>query len=344
MVSTFKVYYIWRGGNMCKVSVIVAAFNIEQYIERCISSITNQTLDSIEIIIVNDGSKDNTLSIVTKLSDKDKRIKIINKENGGLIEARKSGLEAASGEYILFVDGDDWLDTITLEKLYSKAKGENLDIVLYNGFKAYGDKLEPLLSFTEEIELIDDYIKLVLANKILPSICLKFIKNKFLIDNSIQFPSNITYAEDLATTAVLFMNSPKVGYIKDKLYYYFQRSTSVTKAFNNQVLDIPKALEFIKAKLLELKLYDKYPEEFNYLAYCHLYYYKILDSNIPDEIRDEFYKRYKNMKINIDNNKYYLENKREMHINIKFKNLIFNISYTLGKLLLKIMKYAKARC
>jgi glycosyltransferase involved in cell wall biosynthesis len=329
---------------MCKISVIVSAFNIEQYIEKCINSIINQTFKSIEIIIVNDGSKDNTLTIVERLSDKDKRIKVIDKENGGPIEARKAGLKIASGEYILFIDGDDWLDATTLERLYSKARREELDIVLYDGFKVYEDKFEVLLSFPEGFRLEDDYIKLVLTDKILPSMCFKFIRKKFLVDNDIQFPSNINYAEDLAATVVLFMYSPKVGYINESLYYYYQRNNSITKSIDNKILDIPKALDFIKSKLLEVKLYDKYKEEFNYLAYCHLYYYKIFDSNIPDEIRDKIYKSYRALKIDICKNRYYIENKKEMTINTRIKSFVFNYSYILGKFLLKLIKYAKVKC
>ena len=123
-----------------KVSIIVAAYNIEDYIKRCMYSIVNQTFKDIEIIVVNDGSTDNTLNIINDFAKNDARIKIIDKKNGGLIEARKSGLEIASGEYILFLDGDDWLHLEAIEKLYQEAKKDNFDIVEVKIIKAKLDK------------------------------------------------------------------------------------------------------------------------------------------------------------------------------------------------------------
>ena len=95
---------------MEEVSVIIIAYNIEQYIEKCIKSVINQTFKEIEILIVNDGSTDKTLSIINEWALKDKRIKIINQVNKGAIEARKAGLDKCNGKYVLFVDGDDWLE------------------------------------------------------------------------------------------------------------------------------------------------------------------------------------------------------------------------------------------
>ena len=136
-----------------KVSIIVAAYNIEDYIKRCMYSIVNQTFKDIEIIVVNDGSTDNTLNIINDFAKNDARIKIIDKKNGGLIEARKSGLEIASGEYILFLDGDDWLHLEAIEKLYQEAKKDNFDIVLYNFYLAYdNNKLEEKSSFEEIVK------------------------------------------------------------------------------------------------------------------------------------------------------------------------------------------------
>ena len=101
---------------MPKISVIVAAYNVEEYIERCLNSLVDQTMDDIEIIVVNDGSKDATLEKIDQYTG-DRRIKVIDKENCGLIEARKSGLSVAEGEYVQFVDGDDWLKKDACEKL-----------------------------------------------------------------------------------------------------------------------------------------------------------------------------------------------------------------------------------
>ena len=296
-----------------KVSIIVAAYNIEDYIKRCMYSIVNQTFKDIEIIVVNDGSTDNTLNIINDFAKNDARIKIIDKKNGGLIEARKSGLEIASGEYILFLDGDDWLHLEAIEKLYQEAKKDNFDIVLYNFYLAYdNNKLEEKSSFEEIVKHEDDYLKLSLTGQIGANIWAKFLKRKFLIDNNIEFVKNITYAEDVATTNLLFMYSPKVSTIDENLHYYYQRENSVTKVIDEKVFDIPKALEFIKSNLEKQGLYEKYKEEFEYLCYKHIYFYQIISSTNYIDIHRQLDKIWRSKNIDIRNNKYFIEFKNKL--------------------------------
>lgn len=127
---------------MAKVSIIIAAYNIEDYIERCLISCMNQTFQDIEIIVVNDGSTDSTLEKINKCTYYDSRVKIIDKKNAGLIEARKSGFKIAKGEYILFIDGDDWIDLESIRILYNKAKENDYDIVCYKYLLKYEDGTE----------------------------------------------------------------------------------------------------------------------------------------------------------------------------------------------------------
>ena len=116
---------------MVKVSVIVPVYNVEKYIEKCLESLVNQTLKDIEIIVVNDGSPDNSQKIIDKYVQKyPKKIKSYIKENGGQGSARNFGLQKAEGEYIGYVDSDDYVELDMYEKLYNKAKKENLDIVI----------------------------------------------------------------------------------------------------------------------------------------------------------------------------------------------------------------------
>ena len=103
---------------MAKISVIIPVYNIEKYLVKCLDSVINQTFTDIEIICINDGSTDNSLSILEEYAQKDKRIKIINKENGGLSSAWNAGLNEVSAEYLTFVDGDDWIDTNTFKLAY----------------------------------------------------------------------------------------------------------------------------------------------------------------------------------------------------------------------------------
>ena len=325
-----------------KVSIIVAAYNIEDYIKRCMYSIVNQTFKDIEIIVVNDGSTDNTLNIINDFAKNDARIKIIDKKNGGLIEARKSGLEIASGEYILFLDGDDWLHLEAIEKLCKEAKKDNFDIVLYNFYLAYdNNKLEEKSSFEEIVKHEDDYLKLSLTGQIGANIWAKFLKRKFLIDNNIEFVKNITYAEDVATTNLLFMYSPKVSTIDENLHYYYQRENSVTKVVDEKVFDIPKALEFIKSNLEKQGLYEKYKEEFEYLCYKHIYFYQIISSTNYIDIHRQLDKIWRSKNIDIRNNKYFIEFKNKMTKGLQMKVEIFNKSYSLGIAYIKLRSILK---
>lgn len=119
---------MFRKVSVMKVSIIVPVYNTEAYLERCLKSLVNQTLKDIEIICIDDGSKDNSVAILKKYSQLDKRIKIIEQENLGVSVARNNGLKLATGEYIGFVDSNDWIDLDFYEKLYNAAKKYDADI------------------------------------------------------------------------------------------------------------------------------------------------------------------------------------------------------------------------
>ena len=116
---------------MVKISIIVPVYNTEPYLEQCLDSIINQTLEDIEIICVNDGSTDNSLSILEEYASKDNRIRIINQENKGQGFARNNGLKNVNGEYVLFVDSDDWIELNTCEALYKKVNELDLDMLFF---------------------------------------------------------------------------------------------------------------------------------------------------------------------------------------------------------------------
>lgn len=115
---------------MCLISVIIPVYNVEKYLEQCLDSVINQNLQDIEIICVDDGSTDNSPSILEKFSSKDNRIKIFSKENGGQASARNLGIKKAKGKYIAFVDSDDFIKEDMFVKLYDVAENNNLDIAM----------------------------------------------------------------------------------------------------------------------------------------------------------------------------------------------------------------------
>jgi glycosyltransferase involved in cell wall biosynthesis len=333
-----------KGGSyLCKVSVIVIAYNIECYIKKCLDSIINQTFKDLELIVVNDGSTDKTLEQIKKAAASDSRINVIDKENGGAMTARISGLNASSGEYILFVDGDDWIHLETIEKLYKRALEENADIVLYNYYFAYNDNLKASKSYIDNLNQIDDNLKSSLLCYISPTLWSKFIKRKFLINNNISFPSNLSYAEDLATVINLFMNNPKISMLNNNLYYYFQRENSITNSLDNRVFDILKSVDYIRSNLLKKGLYQKYKEEFDYLAFTHIFFNKIICTNKYEDIHIKINDEWKSRKININRNKYYSKLKEKSSFGLKIKMCLFNYNYSMGLFLFKILRRLRFR-
>lgn len=312
-----------------KVSVIVAAYNIENYIERCLESLVNQTLKDIEIIVVNDGSTDNTCLKVEKFLNRDKRAILINQENKGSIEARKSGLNIAKGEYILFVDGDDWLELNALKILYENAIKNNSDIVLYQAFRSYDNGKEV---FRMHAKCKEYSLEEVFLGKIFPSLCSKFIKLDYIKSNNIQFPSNISFAEDLATVTSLFIFNPKVSDEDTPLYNYYRRSNSITNQINSKVLEIDEAFNFIKKTLHTHEIYVENKDKFEYLVYSHMFDNWFLKyADLEQKYILDLYKKYKNYKVDINSNSYIREKISNYSLNLKMRIYAYNQSYKLGK-------------
>lgn len=313
-----------------KVSVIIAAYNIQNYINRCLDSIIKQTLTEIEIIIVNDGSTDDTLKVISTFANEDTRIKVINKRNEGLIEARKSGFKIANGEFILFVDGDDWLEVRCLEILYKNAKNNKSDIVLYNAFYSYEDKKHPFDTFRIN-NIKKDIITELFIGNISPVIWAKFIRREFINSNNIEFPNGISYAEDLALVSNLFMNCPKISLSHERLYNYYQRNDSITKISNSKILEINKAVSFIKNKLDKNRLNNKYKEEFEYLIYMHMFISKVIMIPRLNHYNIEVYKQYKAKRIKTKNNKFIQHYLNNQNINGRIRIRIYNSSFYFGR-------------
>lgn len=330
---------------MAKVSVIIAAYNVGLYIERCMDSIVNQTLKDIEIIVVNDGSTDDTLEKLLIYANKDNRVKIVDKKNEGIMEARKSGLDAASGEFLMFVDGDDWIDINACEKLYKKSTKLNLDILCYGLYHAFDDYLELKNIYDFKLAKGEEYLKLVLLNKARANTVLQFLRKEFLIRNDIIFPSNITYAEDLAITVTLACNDPVVGTLNEPLYYYYQRENSVTKKVSNKVFDVELAFDSIRKEMEQKGYMEKYYSEFEYLMFIHLYYHRVIAVSYTGEIHRALYDKWREKKLNMKNNKYYKDFVSNITIREKLKLTLYDLNYNLGHIysvlyrgLLKIVK------
>ena len=207
-----------------KISIIVPVYNVEKYIHCCINSILEQTFSDFECILVDDRSPDNCPQICDDYEKKDNRIKVIhNEQNIGSSLTRKKGVLASKGNFILFVDSDDWIEHDMLEKMYNKAMAGNYDIVVSNGFNNTND------CQTDDIKP-EIYNKILILKHLImywrfsPSLCDKLIKRD-IYEKTI-FPDN-SYIEDKVITVQTIYYAEKIGYIQDCLYHYRKNQESI---------------------------------------------------------------------------------------------------------------------
>ena len=236
--------------NQVKVSVVIPIYNVEQYLPKCLASVVHQTLQEIEIICVNDGSTDNCLKILEEFESKDKRIKIINKENGGLGSARNAGLEYAKGEYISFIDSDDYIDENFLELLYNEAKEDDADVAC-GGIKRENDgKTHFLINYSHTIITDDIYEKINISKATQFSfVWNKIYKHTFLKENELKFMQDIVF-EDLIYTPQIMIKSDTLVTVPNTFYHYVKREKSIFQDTEN--------FEMQKDKLFALKYMCEY--------------------------------------------------------------------------------------
>ncbi len=220
------------------ISVIVPIYKVEDYLCRCIDSILHQTYSNIEIILVNDGSPDNCPAICNEYAVKDNRIKVVHKENGGLSDARNAGMREATGEYISFVDSDDYISSDYLETLLNTIIAENSDIVecgvvkFYedNNFDKYSDNLN-VINFSTA----DGLSSLIEENHFHQHVWNKLYKASLVLDTPFVVGK---LNEDEFWTYQVFGQAKKVTKINKTMYYYFQRNNSIMgNSYNLRRLD-----------------------------------------------------------------------------------------------------------
>ncbi|MDR1614865.1 MAG: glycosyltransferase, partial [Campylobacteraceae bacterium] len=207
-----------------KISIIIPVYNVESYLKQCLDSATNQTLKEIEIICVNDGSTDTSLAILQQYAQKDARIKIINQKNGGLANARNSGIKAANGEYIGFVDSDDWIDLDYYDKLYKAAKEQNADLARTSYIYVYGDNDRKEDNFGKTIERKAKNNEPLNVNEHTIIVCNAIYRRKYLLENNIAyFDDTHRYHEDIFFTARA-TNLSKKSIAVHGVYYYYRKN------------------------------------------------------------------------------------------------------------------------
>ncbi len=252
---------------MKKVSVIVPAYNAEKHIANTIESLLKQTIDDFEIILVNDGSSDNTINILKKYEEKYDQIVVIDQKNSGPGGARNAGIKVASGEYIGFLDSDDTQDKTMYENMYNKAKEKNYDMVVCDTTTVYPNKkvlvesgITKSTNDKNQIKKDMIYSYAVIWNKIIKSEIVK--KNLF---------SKKLWYEDVEFLYKLFPKVNSIGVINKSYCNYIQTEDSITYTYNHKIYDLITVLDQIIEYYKKENLYDEFKNELEYSYVRYLY-------------------------------------------------------------------------
>lgn len=239
---------------MTKFSIILPIYNVEKYLSKCLDSIINQTHRNIEIICINDGSTDNSLQILEEYTQKDGRIKIINQKNQGVSIARNVGIENATGDYILFIDADDWIELDACEVLLNTINNKKFDLIYFN-YYAINSNIKRKINIVNK-KITKNYF---LTNGGLWNCC---YNADFIKKNKISFPKDIKISEDLVFKTIIILNNPKIEVISEPLYnYFYTRENSATKNYTQGIIENIKGFEYLKST----EIYQKTSEEIKLL-------------------------------------------------------------------------------
>lgn len=260
---------------MYKVSVIIPVYNAEKYLKKCIDSVLSQTLKEIEIILVDDGSTDNSSQILDEYAKKHNNLKVIHQQNSGPAKARNVGIENATGEYIGFVDSDDYLASNMYELLYNTAINNDVDIVTSNYYTVKNSKEVPSSNFkisSNQIIVKDEILKLVTdanESRILWFGWKSIYKSKIIKSNKIIYPP-LKLGEETVFVLDCLLSSNSMYYIDKPFYYYEQTPNSLTRIkYKEDLLSQLNGLYFAKKEIYEKHNYNLYHRDLNQYTMKH---------------------------------------------------------------------------
>ncbi len=241
---------------MVRVSIIVPVYNTGKYLKKCINSILNQTLKDIELIIINDGSPDNADEIISTYNDE--RIVYIKKENSGIGSTRNLGIEKASGEYLMFIDSDDYIEKNCAQEMYEQAKKRNLDIAMSDYFEDRCCEIREIKFPPFSDSSLEDNPSIL--SKINLGPCNKIYKRSLFDNKNNRFEEHLKY-EDAPFVIKMFLSSKKIGKIDECLSHYVIHEKSETTVRDKRIFDIIKITEIIISDM------SKYSYLHDYMVY-----------------------------------------------------------------------------
>lgn len=294
-----------------KISVVLPVYNVANYLRKCLDSLVNQTFKDFEVICVNDGSTDLSLSILEGYALTDSRFKIISQDNQGLSGARNTGIKEVQGDYILFVDSDDWLEENALELLYQHVSGFDSDITMFK-FKYFDDDTEEFSEgpFTN-LEIIDSsyytgnfcYMDVLdIIFKISHAPFNKLYKTSFIKKLDAQFLYG-SYYEDLEFFYKVFLKAKKVSVLPEFLYFYRIRNQSISTSGDEGSFDIFNILKSTKNNLIDSNIYNKVKKDWLLFVIVNLkYVYLRIQPNLKNKFLEYMKKFYDSFELaDVDN-------------------------------------------
>ena len=258
------------------VSVIIPVYNVEEFLRRCLDSVCNQTYENIEIIIVNDGSPDNSQVIIDEYAKKDNRIVSIIQENGGLSDARNSGMKVANGKYLMFVDSDDYIEHNCIQLLVDNANKTKADIIVsnkktlnLNGEFSYGVDLENKVLNERDMRTSALKFDYFLGRGYGVSAWAKLYNNNFIENMGIKFEkNNEIFAEDMLFNLKCYTYNPKISLINEELYIYCNNGDSITKTYKPNIAKRMLALvKKLYIHLLELDRLEQHQDLLDFMSF-----------------------------------------------------------------------------
>ncbi len=334
---------------MAEISVIVPVYNVENYLKKCLETIVNQTFKDIEIICVNDGSTDKSRKILEEYKNKDSRVIIVDKQNGGLSSARNAGLKVATGKYISFIDSDDWVDLAMLEKLYKNITSLNTDISIcaVHLFDEQEQKLndkEPYFNLNYFDTSFDGKVFSYKETKdFLMDVCVmawnKLYRKSFLDEYKAEFPEGLIF-EDGPFFFSIFFKTQRVSIVRDFLYYYrINRTGSIVQKGGIKFLDIIDVVNLMYSSLEKTDIFEdvKY-DFFHRKADDIIYRYELISL----KLKNKFSKKFKKESILLDESIFdYAYINKKMPITYKnicaIKNKTSILSFYYRKLIIRLM-------
>ena len=307
---------------MPKFSIVVPMYNVEEYIEKCIYSILNQTFTDFELIVVNDGSTDKSAEKAQKIVDVyPEKMKIIHQENKGLGGARNTGLANATGEYIWFIDSDDSIKQNALEKINAFIEANQVQMVVFDYCTI--DENDTIIETVNCYDKANEVFSLEKCPDMLfmtNSAWNKVYKRSLFEKTNVRFPDR-EWFEDLSTVIKLYPFIDRVGYINEGFYFYLQRGGSIMSSKNiDRNREIISAVDSLINFYKDNNLFEKYKDELEYLAVLHIYVLasiRVVKADSKSKLIDEF-KKYINTHFpDYHNNKYVFKMSKKEQIIIK---------------------------